>query len=156
VKQQVFCYGTLAIPHVMAALTGGDFRTISAHVTHYARFLLKDKPYPGMCRRDGVVTSGLLYLNVDAQSLRVIDGFEDDIYVREVIEVLPKSGVLTNAWAYIVSDKYTKWLGVECWDPIFFWTNMVNPISKCVRKCELNFFTASIEKYPDEFKCSIS
>lgn len=117
---QVFAYGTLAIPQVMTALTGVVFPTIPAHVTHYARFLLKGKPYPGMCRRKGAVTFGRLYRNVDEESLRVLDEFEDDIYVRETIVVNTESGEFSKAWAYLIPEEYEARLGVECWDQANF------------------------------------
>ena len=113
---QVFAYGTLAIPQVMSALTGAGFPAVSAHVIHYARFLLKGKSYPGMCRRKGAMTSGRLYLNVDKESLRVMDEFEDDIYVRETIVVMTESGTFANAWTYLIPEDYEVRLGVECWD----------------------------------------
>ncbi|MBQ27062.1 MAG: hypothetical protein CMH81_02830 [Nitrospiraceae bacterium] len=131
---QIFSYGTLAIPHVMDALTGSIPPTVPAHVTSYASFLLKGKPYPGMCRREGVVTSGLLYLNVDEKSLRVIDAFEDDIYVRESIGVMMESGALTNAWAYLVLEEYEERLGVECWDQdVFLDKHGESYIAMCAR-----------------------
>ncbi len=104
----------------MSALTGDVFPTISAHVAHYERFLLTGKPYPGMCRREGAMTSGRLYLNVDKESLRVMDEFEDDIYVRETIVVNTESGEFAKAWAYLISREYETQLGVECWDQDVF------------------------------------
>ena len=120
VTLQVFAYGTLAIPQVMTALTGVVFPTVPAHVIHYARFLLKGKPYPGMCRRQNTMTSGRLYRNVDEESLRVMDAFEDDIYVREAIVVNTESGAFAKAWAYLIPEEYEVRLGVECWDQEVF------------------------------------
>lgn len=104
----------------MTALTGAVFPMVSAHVIHHASFLLKGKPYPGMCRRKDAVTSGQLYLNIDEASLRVLDEFEDDIYVRETILVNTESGERADAWAYLISEEFEGRLSVECWNQDIF------------------------------------
>ena len=118
----------------MDALTGSIPPTVPAHVTSYASFLLKGKPYPGMCRREGAVTSGRLYLNVDEESLRVMDEFEDDIYVRETIVVSTESRECAKAWAYLIPEEYEARLGVECWDQdIFLEKHGETYIAMCAR-----------------------
>ena len=134
VTHQVFAYGTLAIPQVMSALTGAVFPAVSAYVTHYARFLLTGKPYPGMCRHAGAMTSGCLYLNVDEESLRVADEFEDDIYVRETIVVNTESGECVKAWAYLIPEEHEAQLGVACWDQdVFLEKHGKTYIAMCTR-----------------------
>jgi gamma-glutamylcyclotransferase (GGCT)/AIG2-like uncharacterized protein YtfP len=120
VTHQVFTYGTLAIPQVMTAVTGILFPTVHATATNHARFLLKGKPYPGMCRRKGAVTFGQLYLDIDEGSLQVMDEFEDDIYVRESIVVNTEYGKVASAWAYLIPDEFLGRLGAECWDQDVF------------------------------------
>ena len=116
----MFAYGTLAIPQVMTALTGAVFPGVLAYVTNYARFLLKGKPYPGMYRCQGAMTFGTLYLDVDEVSLRMMDAFEDDIYVRESIVVNKESGGVTAAWAYLVPERHAVQLDVKCWNETAF------------------------------------
>ena len=117
---RVFAYGTLAIPQVIAVLTGAILSSVSADAPHYARFLLNGKPYPGMCRRDGAVTSGRLYRNINDESLRLMDEFEDDVYEREAIIVTPRKESAVSAWAYVIPKHDELRLGLKCWDEDVF------------------------------------
>lgn len=116
----VFTYGTLSIPSIMEALTGKCFSRNQAHVSNYERFLLRDKPYPGICRRPGVSTSGVLYGGIDDDSLRVLDMFEDNVYVRETIEVTTECGESLQAWTYLIPFKSEYLLGTELWNQNHF------------------------------------
>ncbi len=69
------------------------------------------------------MTSGRLYLNVDEESLRVMDEFEDDMYVRETIVVNTEFGECEKAWAYLVPKEHQAQLGTECWDQDVFLEN---------------------------------
>ena len=104
----------------MAALTGKTFPAVRATAEHYARVLLKGQPYPGIYERHGTVTPGKLYSKIDAESLKVIDAFEDDIYVREAIDVTIERGEVVEALAYVVPEVHANRLGSVPWDADIF------------------------------------
>ena len=53
----VFTYGTLEFPDVMEAVTGRSFKSVEAMAEGYARYLLKERMYPGMTPVSGHNTS---------------------------------------------------------------------------------------------------
>ena len=117
---QVFTYGTLTIPSIMEALTGKCFSRSQVYVSNYSRFLLRGKPYPGICRRLGTSTSGVLYSDVDDDSLRILDMFEDDVYARETIVVTTECGECLQVWAYLIPPESEYLLSTEPWDQDHF------------------------------------
>ena len=114
--EAVFTYGTLEIPEIMQAVTGRSFESCEARAPHFACFLIKDRTYPGMTSTLGHVTLGRIYLNVDAQSLWLLDQFEDKIYRKETIPVETASrGLSVPALAYIISPEHQNYLSNEPW-----------------------------------------
>ena len=71
----------------MEAVTGRSFDSVEAMALGYARYLLKERMYPGMTPVSGHHTCGRVYVEVDEHSLGLLDQFEDDVYVRQLIPV---------------------------------------------------------------------
>ena len=111
----VFTYGTLEIPDVMEAVTGRSFDSVEATADGYARFLLKGRIYPGMTPVSGHTTSGRVYFEVDERSLLLLDQFEDDVYVRQLISVHTAAANWLNAYAYIIDPKDKDVLTANPW-----------------------------------------
>ena len=101
----VFTYGTLEFPEVMEAVTGRGFDSVEATTEGYARYLLKGRIYPGMTPVSGQTTTGRVYLGITQQTLELLDDFEDDMYVRQLITVRIQEGHEFNAYAYIIQPK---------------------------------------------------
>ena len=113
----LFTYGSLSLPEVMKTLTGREFESAEADAQDFDRYLLRGKPYPALVRRDGRNTKGRLYFEVDADTLDVLDKFEDDCYVREEISVTVRGGELlsVSAAAYVLPQEQAKLLSREPW-----------------------------------------
>ena len=112
----VFTYGTLEIPEVMEAVTGQTFPSVDATAHGFVRYLLNEKIYPGMKVEAHASTFGRVYLNVDEQSLRILDEFEDEIYERKLIEVIIRTGGSCRAFAYLIPHLAYQTLSSEPWN----------------------------------------
>ena len=111
----VFTYGTLEIPEVMEAVTGRSFPSFDATATGYVRYLLKGKIYPGMMVGPGASTSGRVYVEINEQTLKILDEFEDEIYERELIEVIMHPKKSCKAFAYLIPQSKHDLLSSEPW-----------------------------------------
>ena len=114
-NSSVFTYGTLEIPDIMEAVTGRSFDSVEALADGYARFLLKGRIYPGMTPVFGHTTSGRVYVEVDEHSLVLLDQFEDEWYVRQLIPVQTAAANWLNAYAYVIDPKDKNRLTTEPW-----------------------------------------
>lgn len=111
----MFTYGTLQIPEVMAAVTGRRFRFEPATLRGYVRYRLIGRVYPGLRRRPGAATGGLLYRNVDRLSLARLDRFEDFFYRRQTLGVIAGSGGSVLADVYVIDPRYYRLLEPRRW-----------------------------------------
>ncbi len=86
--QHVFVYGTLMDPHIIKAVTGKRFETRRAILYGYRKI---DPPYsyPLLLPDPRHKVEGRLLLNVDADSLKRLDDYEDEgkLYQRCVVTV---------------------------------------------------------------------
>ena len=112
----VFTYGTLEIPEVMEAVTGQSFPSLAATAHGFVRYLLKGKIYPGMTIEPGASTLGRAYLGMNEQALTFLDEFEDEVYVRELIEIGMDTGEPCKAFAYLIPQKARDTLSLDSWD----------------------------------------
>jgi gamma-glutamylcyclotransferase (GGCT)/AIG2-like uncharacterized protein YtfP len=113
----IFTYGSLMFPSVMKAVTGREFPSRKARVKNYVRFKVKGESYPGLTPSAGAVTEGILYLDLDAFSMRRLDDFEGELYERTEIRV---EGESLTAQAYVVKARHRSRLSSEAWDPRHF------------------------------------
>ena len=112
----VFTYGSLMIPSVMAAVTGKRFQVMKACLNGYARFKVKGESYPGIVYQPGAATDGVVHCDVDDLSLKLLDDFEGEMYKRIPVPVeVDQSGVLI-AETYIFAPEHLQLLSSEPWD----------------------------------------
>ena len=113
----VFTYGTLEIPEVMEAVTGQAWASTEAWAKGFAKFLLKGRSYPGMTVVQGSICSGRVYYHIDRRTLEILDAFEDEVYIRERIEVEIEGGRSLQADAYLILPQDRKCLTSIPWQP---------------------------------------
>jgi gamma-glutamylcyclotransferase (GGCT)/AIG2-like uncharacterized protein YtfP len=111
----VFAYGSLQIPEVMAAVTGRHFPFVPARLPGYARHSLRGRPYPGLRLQPRAWTEGVVYIGVDARSLARIDRFEDAFYTRRRLAVLVDGNTSLAAEVYVIEQRHYGFLGDESW-----------------------------------------
>jgi len=112
----LFTYGSLMIPSVMAAVTGKRFKVTKACLKEYARFKVKGESYPGIVYQPGAATDGVVHCDVDDLSLKLLDDFEGEMYKRIPVPVeVIQSGVLIAAKP-IFAPEHLQLLSSEPWD----------------------------------------
>ena len=112
----VFTYGSLMIPSVMAAATGKHFQVMKACLKEYARFKVKGESYPGIVYKTGAATDGVVHCEVDDLSLKLLDDFEGELYKHISVRVeVDQNGPLI-AETYIFAREHLQLLSSEPWD----------------------------------------
>lgn len=115
----VFTYGSLLFPEIMSTVTGRSFLSRPALLPGYARYRVRDASYPGITTCSGASVTGLLYVKVDRSSLKILDRFEGDLYVRQAVD-LSCDGQLINAQTYVVAPDQMHHLTTVLWNPDHF------------------------------------
>ncbi|MGB1799239.1 MAG: gamma-glutamylcyclotransferase family protein [Gammaproteobacteria bacterium] len=101
----VFTYGTLQFPEVMQAVTGLDLKPVAANLSGYQRFKIKERTFPGLIKKQGIITDGMLYRDLDEAAIENLDLFEDVMYERCLADV--KVGNETEqAFVYVTQKEY--------------------------------------------------
>ena len=112
----LFGYGTLETSLVMEAVTGKSFHSTVAVLSDHARFLLQGETYPGIFRDYGSEVTGVLYENVDRDSLALLDLFEGDFFQRERVQVTTPSQSQVGAYTYVVPAGHSLLFSTQPWD----------------------------------------
>ncbi len=108
----VFAYGTLMWPEVLEAVTGLQLAGEPHTLMGYKRLRVKGEIYPVIVPSAGDSVDGVLYQDVDVSALGRLDVFEGEAYNR-IIESI--SG--TDAWVYVLSDRWRHIADSKCWFP---------------------------------------
>lgn len=116
----IFAYGTLMLPSVMAAVTTREFRGDFAILRGYARFTVKGECYPGIMPAAGAITEGIIYLDVDERSLERLDQFEGHLYQRTPVSVETEDGKIRDAETYVIKSEYRGCLSSKKWNETEF------------------------------------
>jgi gamma-glutamylcyclotransferase (GGCT)/AIG2-like uncharacterized protein YtfP len=113
----VFTYGTLMFPEVWQAVVGRKFSAVDGTATGYKILRVQGAVFPGIVAADDrAATRGVVYLDVDRNSLARLDLFEDDFYERQTLWVDCDDGQRRAADAYIVPATNLAVLSDEPWD----------------------------------------
>ena len=110
----IFAYGTLQVPSVMQAVTGGHYDFAPAILSGYQRFKIRNQSFPGIIRQADASVDGVIYRHIDQQALHLLDQFEDVCYQREWVDV-DVQGNIEQAFVYVVTDDYRKYLTDQAW-----------------------------------------
>jgi gamma-glutamylcyclotransferase (GGCT)/AIG2-like uncharacterized protein YtfP len=103
-------------PEVWQVVVGRSFESVKGNAAGFQVFRVRDAVFPGIvagaceCSVPGVV-----YLDVDPESMERLDRFEDDFYERRAISVDCSDGQRRVAEAYIVPPVNQKLLTKEPW-----------------------------------------
>lgn len=113
----VFTYGTLMFPEVWLAVVGSEFASIEGAAAGFAIYRVADAVFPGIVaatERDSV--RGVVYLDVDDESLERLDVFEDDFYERQALWIACDDGQRRQANAYVVPAHKRAVITDKPWD----------------------------------------
>jgi gamma-glutamylcyclotransferase (GGCT)/AIG2-like uncharacterized protein YtfP len=119
-KTLLFCYGTLRSARVMKAVTGREFPGRPATLHDYALYRVRGTEYPGIISAPAACVAGVLYRDIDDDSLRILDDFEGEQYFRNNVSVVTASGEHRDAFVYCIRDEQRHVLSEERWDFSYF------------------------------------
>ncbi|MCB0337183.1 MAG: gamma-glutamylcyclotransferase, partial [Bdellovibrionales bacterium] len=71
----LFTYGSLVVPDVMKVVTQKSFEYASAQLHGYSRYTFKDHAYPGIIHTGKGITGGVVYFDLDDESIARLDYF---------------------------------------------------------------------------------
>jgi gamma-glutamylcyclotransferase (GGCT)/AIG2-like uncharacterized protein YtfP len=117
----VFTYGSLMFPEVWSTVVGREFDTIEGTAAGYAIYRVRDAVFPAIiAASDGSTVRGLVYLDVDADSIARLDRFEDEFYERLEVTISCADGQERRASAYVVPPKNVHVVTAEPWTAEWF------------------------------------
>lgn len=127
----VFTYGTLVIAEVMEAVTGRRFASVPARLDGYERVCVRGAVYPAARAADGGTIDGVLWLDVDARALDLLDLFEGDLYERRSVRVTTSERA-RDAQVYVVPERHAARLDPRPWDLAAFRTqHLARYLARC-------------------------
>ncbi|MBF8269499.1 MAG: uncharacterized protein HW386_1208 [Gammaproteobacteria bacterium] len=112
----LFAYGTLMVPEVMAAVTGKTFRHEPATLSGYVRYRIKSQVFPAIITSGQDAVDGILYYDLNEHRLQRLDEFESEVYERREVHVHLADGDTVTADVYIVAPRHQHLLSSEPWD----------------------------------------
>ena len=111
---ELFVYGTLMVPRVMAAVCGYRRAGEPAILTGHRCRRVRGEVYPGIIAANGEQVKGLLYRDVSALEITRLDAFEGEIYERCAVQVRLGSAVVQSQ-TYRLAASYRDLLSTEQW-----------------------------------------
>jgi gamma-glutamylcyclotransferase (GGCT)/AIG2-like uncharacterized protein YtfP len=101
---------------VIAAVTGLAMTGVPGRLEGYARFRVRGAVYPGIRPVPGACVHGIVYREVSARSLRLLDVFEGDLYRRQPV-IVEIGGQRLSAEAWVVRPSRERLLTDRPWEP---------------------------------------
>jgi gamma-glutamylcyclotransferase (GGCT)/AIG2-like uncharacterized protein YtfP len=112
----LFAYGTLIFPAIWRRGVGREWPSQSASVSGYAVYRVADGVYPVMVEAGPLaVVSGLVYRDVDAATLHLLDEYESDLYDRVEVRAKLSNGEFLNCSAYVLEKRNRGHASSEPW-----------------------------------------
>ena len=112
----LFTFGSLTLPEVMKAVTGRIFPSQPAWVPGYRAMLLRGECFPGLADVDEGRAHGVVYHQVDSESLELLDRFEGDYYRRVRCFIMVSKDQAVQGWVYLMQRQYEELLTETPWD----------------------------------------
>ncbi len=117
----LFTYGTLMFPEVWQRISIGSFPAQPAVLRGYSMYRVKDAVYPGIiCGETDSEVRGMLYTDLDEDTLFELDTYESSFYVRLPVRAITASGQDLECHAYVVPSSRRDLLTSEPWDAEWF------------------------------------
>lgn len=116
----LFTYGTLMFPEVWERIDVGNFQSEPATLPGFAIYRVKDAVFPGIVRAEpSDQVNGLVYFDLDEESLFELDAYESDLYERVPVIAASEHGPI-ECTAYVIPDSNRGALTSEVWDAKWF------------------------------------
>jgi gamma-glutamylcyclotransferase (GGCT)/AIG2-like uncharacterized protein YtfP len=114
----VFTYGSLMFLPVWQRVVRGTYRSSPALLRDYARYKIAGEIYPAMVAQQGKSVSGIVYFDVAADDIGILDKFESSDYQRVSLQAQIPSGEIqtVEGYGYLHAQRLT----AEEWVPESF------------------------------------
>jgi gamma-glutamylcyclotransferase (GGCT)/AIG2-like uncharacterized protein YtfP len=116
--QHLFVYGSLLFPELIEKLTGKNFGFLPAVLFGFQRLAVKGSDYPAIVPKVNKKVDGMLVLDVDRKSMKILTYFEGDEYRKEDVVVFSENKTY-NATAFVWNENL-KFLEKFDWDLFSF------------------------------------
>lgn len=116
----LFVYGCLLAPEVVERVTGRSFRSEEGVLHGYMGLRLKRSPDAALVPFPDTQVEGLVYFDVDGESLRRIDVFQGPDFKREEINVQTGSDQWAEAETHVFKLRERRRLTAKSWDETEF------------------------------------
>lgn len=111
----LFAYGTLMDPEIMAQVSGVLCRSEKAILHQFVRKTVRGEVYPAIIMQQGSSVDGVVYFDVSAAAYERLDKFEGSLYVRTETAVICDSGECVKAHAYVIKAGHGHQLSDADW-----------------------------------------
>ena len=112
----IYTYGSLRLQKIWDLVTARTFETCPAVLEDHVALKVNGQAFPGLVKCQGQKTEGLVHLNVDPQTLGLLDTFESDFYHRVAITALLDNGTQLECETYLVQTENQDQLLDDKWD----------------------------------------
>jgi len=112
----LFTYGTLMSPDIMARVAGCRLHSVPARLAGYRRTLVRGEVYPGIAEAVGHEVDGVLYLDATDEAMRRLDAFEGEMYDRQEVLVTMEGGESCTVMTYVFRPEFRHLLTDTPWD----------------------------------------
>jgi len=117
----LFTYGTLTFPEVWQRIAVQEAVAERAELTGFAIYRVRDAVFPGIVRASQEdVVAGVLYRDLDDETMFELDAYESDFYRRDTVSVVTQMGESQECQVYIVPESRRDMLTDEPWDAKWF------------------------------------
>ena len=114
-RMNLFTYGTLMDPSIMAQVSGAEHRSRRSVLHDYVRKTVIGEVYPAIIRREGSSVEGTVYYDVSSESFERLDRFEGSLYQRAEVPVICDDGESVAAETYVITESAVHQLSEEDW-----------------------------------------
>jgi gamma-glutamylcyclotransferase (GGCT)/AIG2-like uncharacterized protein YtfP len=102
----VFTYGSLQFPRVLAAVIGRVPPREPAVLEGFARYRVRGASYPGIVAEPGARTEGTVWRGLDLDALAALDRFEGALYERPELRVSVAPAESCAAFVYLLRPEH--------------------------------------------------
>ncbi len=133
----LFVYGTLLFPEVVFALTGKKFKTKNAILLDYKRYKIFDqhisRKYPAIIESKSSVVKGKILFDIDEESLKILDFFEDKEYEKKTV-IVQSDNKTFETIVYVWKNEFKNKLKSKWSEEEFKKKHLYNYINKTIPK----------------------
>jgi gamma-glutamylcyclotransferase (GGCT)/AIG2-like uncharacterized protein YtfP len=114
--KNLFAYGTLMCEDIMREVSGCRLSYVSGTLRGYRRRSVRGETYPALIPHEKGRVEGVVYRKVPDSAWERLDGFEGEMYARQVVQIELEDGTRLPAATYVVKPEFVGHLDQSDWD----------------------------------------